>query len=419
MTMPAWLSNPAHHRWLLGEAHRLLDFYQYASLDPDGGFFELDDDGRPLPTRDRSLVVTARMIHNFSVAHLLGRPGAATMADHGLRFLAEAHHDGENGGYLWVVGPDGRRKDASKQAYGHAFVLLAASSAHLAERPGARDLLADATSVLEERFWSDPDGLYVEEWSEDWTQLGDYRGQNSNMHLVEALLAAGDATGDPLYVRRAERVAERLIRDLTAANEWVLVEHYDESWRVDREYNRDDPENLFRPYGVVVGHSPEWARLLVQLAAATGARDGWMLPAARRLFAFAVDEAWEESPEGFAYTLDYEGGARNRDRYHWVIAEAIGASALLAQVAGGEEYERWYGRFWDFVDRYFIDRERGSWYNLLSGENVPKRVPGVIEGKWDFYHALQACLVPMLSPDAGIALSLRDHRFRLLRAGAP
>ena len=40
-----------------------------------------------------------------------------------------------------------------KQAYGHAFVLLAASAAKRASHPEADRLLADITNVIKTKFW--------------------------------------------------------------------------------------------------------------------------------------------------------------------------------------------------------------------------------------------------------------------------
>ena len=67
-----------------------------------------------------------------------------------MEFLWNGHRDATNGGYVWGVGGDDR-----KQAYGHAFVLLAASSAKLVGHPDADRLLADVTEVLKTRFWED------------------------------------------------------------------------------------------------------------------------------------------------------------------------------------------------------------------------------------------------------------------------
>lgn len=407
----SWLRNRGHQHWLLDQTHRLIGFYQYACVDPRGGFFELDSEGRPQQNATRHLVVTSRMVHNFSLAHMLGRPGATPLIDHGLRFLREAHRDRTHGGYYWVVDHDGP-VDSGKQAYGHAFVLLAASSALIAERPGAEELLYDVWSVLEEHFWSEPGGLVVEEFAEDWTGPGPYRGQNSNMHLVEALLAAFEATDDRVYLERATRIAERLIRDLTANNGWRLSEHYTEDWEVDPDYNRDDPENMFRPYGSVVGHWPEWSRLLLGIRALSEDPPPWLLDAARRLFDLAVGEAWDEETGGFVYTVEFDGTPLNRDRYQWPISEAIGAAAILADVSGEEKYEHWYRTLWDFADRHIIDRERGGWYYLLDPDNKPKEVPGVVTGKPDLYHALQSCLAPLLPSDAGIGASLHAARYK-------
>ena len=40
----------------------------------------------------------------------------------------------------------------------------------------------------------------AEELREDWSPFSGYRGQNSNMHLSEALMAAFEATGERSYL---------------------------------------------------------------------------------------------------------------------------------------------------------------------------------------------------------------------------
>ena len=116
----------------------------------------------------------------------------------------------------------------TKQAYGHAFVLLAASSAMCVGHPDAPRLLADVTQVIEERFWDKAAGATTEEYNPDWSPMGTYRGQNSNMHLTEALMAAFEATGERCYLDKAESIAS-LIIDRHARNEgWRVAEHFTE-----------------------------------------------------------------------------------------------------------------------------------------------------------------------------------------------
>ena len=407
VTGPSWLSNPGHRHWLLAEAQRLIGFFQHSVLDPAGGFFELDGDGRPYGDTKRHLVTTARMTHNFALAHLLGCPGAGTLADHGLQSLRSIHRDAVNGGYYWIAGR-GEGTDRGKQAYGHVHVLLAASTAAVAGRPGADELLGEVWSLLESRFPPGPAGLLCDEYEEDWKGPSSYRGQNCNMHFVEALMAAADATGDRAYLLRAEKIAVKLISELTAANGWRLAEHYNNSWEVDRDFNRDDPENIFWPYGSIIGHWLEWARLLVQLRDALGpSGDGdWMLAAATRLFELALEEGWDERVGGFVYTVEFDGRPFNRDRYWWTHAEAIGAASVLARLTGDPLYERWYRTFWDFVDTHFVDHRRGGWYPQLDRHNAPTETPW--KGKPDLYHSLQSYLFPLVPAGKGLAVSLRS-----------
>ena len=102
-----------HRHWLLGQANSLLDFFQ-DSLNPSGGFHDLDTAGRPMPAGfpagsrpARQLHATTRMVHCFAIAHLMGRPGADAVIDHGMDFIWNGHRDTAQGGYLWGVGYDG------------------------------------------------------------------------------------------------------------------------------------------------------------------------------------------------------------------------------------------------------------------------------------------------------------------------
>ena len=81
-----WLDSHAHARWLEAEGDRLLEFGR-ASRHPDGGFAWLDDAGRPELDRPVELWITCRMTHVYSLAHLMGRPYAGALADHGVAAL--------------------------------------------------------------------------------------------------------------------------------------------------------------------------------------------------------------------------------------------------------------------------------------------------------------------------------------------
>jgi mannose/cellobiose epimerase-like protein (N-acyl-D-glucosamine 2-epimerase family) len=406
-----WTTLRYHRAWLADQASRLFDFFEPHSVNPAGGFFLLDDSGRPITARVssgsppvREIHATTRMVHCFAIARLLGRPGAEMFIDHGMNFLWKGHRDTSNGGYFWSVADDGP-SDERKQAYGHAFVLLAASSAKVVGHPDADRLLADVSEVLRTRFWDKAYGAAIEEFSRDWQPISRYRGQNSNMHLTEACLAAFEVTGDKAWLAMAERIATLIIHNITAANGWRVPEHFDENWNIDRDYAGGD---VFRPYGTTPGHWLEWTRLLLQLWELGGRRLDWLPAAARALFGTATSEGWNAETGGFHYTLDWTGRPLLRNRLWWPCAEGIGAAAFLNAIDGAPDYEVWYRRIWDFVANRLIDRENGGWRTQAVNPS-PDSIT-LFEGKPDLYHALQACLIPLLPTSGTITQGLATTR---------
>jgi sulfoquinovose isomerase len=409
-----WFALRSHQSWLLQQADELFAFFERRIINPLGGFHELDDEGRPtapgfgaggLPTR--FLFATTRIIHAFSIAYLMGRPGSDVILDHGMRFLWDGHRDQRFGGYFWAVGYEGPTDDI-KQAYGHAFVLLAASSAKIAGHPDADRLLDDISTVIRERFWEDRHGASAEEFSRDWSPLDDYRGQNSNMHLTEALMAAFEATDDSNYLQMAEQISDLIVRRHAAENDWRLVEHFSSDWRVNRDYSGSP---MFRPFGTTPGHSLEWSRLLLQLWETGGRKRDWLPSSAKSLFARAVADGWDQDSGGFYYTLDWDGRPLIRDRYWWPCCEGASAAAYLSAIDGGPVYEEWYRRIWSFISTRFIDSERGGWRAQVNADLKPSSDP--FFGKVDIYHSLQACLIPTLPMTGSVTKGLQDAATRV------
>jgi sulfoquinovose isomerase len=307
--------------------------------------------------------------------------------------------------------------DTTKSAYAHAFVVLAGSTGTVAGVEGAPELLQDALGVLSDRFWEPDAGMHADESDGAWTRLEPYRGVNANMHAVEALLAATDATGDPQWVERAHGIARRVV-GWAAANEWRIPEHFDADWAPQPELNRDRPDDQFKPYGATPGHGLEWSRLLLQVEATLAALPGAPLAgpadgdrdltgAARALYGRAVTDGWAaDGAPGFVYTTDWDGAPVVRTRMHWVVAEAIGAAAALHRATGEPVYAADYARWWDYAAEHLLDLRRGSWHHELSPTNTPSAE--VWPGKPDLYHAFQATLLPVLPLTPGLAVAVRD-----------
>ncbi|NMR18730.1 AGE family epimerase/isomerase [Cellulomonas fimi] len=407
------MDSPAHHAWLAAETRRLLEFGRGAAL-PDGGFGWLDRRGAVMPSVPPPLYVTCRMTHVYSLGALLGVEGSEALVDHGVAALRGRFRDAAHGGWFTAVGHDGSPADERKQAYPHSFVVLAASSALVAGRPGARELLDEALDVVERRFWDDDAGMMVEAWDRAFSKLDDYRGMNSNMHTVEAFLAAYAATGDGLWLDRATRITRRALA-FAREHDWRLPEHFDPAWTPLLDHHIDTPDDPFRPYGSTMGHWLEWSRLALHVRAARmassvcpHATDDDLLHDAVALFDAAVREGWHvDGAPGFVYTVDWTGTPRVRQRLHWVLCEALGAATTLWQGCGDDRFRDWYATWWAYADAHLLDRVDGSWHHELDPQNRPAET--IRPGKADVYHALQATLLPRLPLGAALATAVRDQ----------
>jgi len=378
----------------------MLDFAEASRT--AAGFAWLDDAGRPMPEQQLQIWITARMTYVFSLASLLGRPGADALAAHGVHSLMTSFRDDEHGGWFHTVTFDGTRPiDPTKSCYDHAFVLMCASTAVVARVPGAEALLGEAVEIHERHFWDQAAGACRESWSADWAELEPYRGINSNMHVVEAYLAVADATGDQVWRDRAARIVG-LATGVAADHDWRLPEHYDDAWQPVLDYNVDRPRDPFRPFGSTPGHGFEWARLIVQLEGTLPAGSPALVASAEALF----DRAVADTADGRAllYTTDWQGLPIVREQFHWVLCEAILAADALARRTGASRYAELCATWWQLADAHFVDAELGSWRHELDEEQALSRTTW--HGRPDAYHVVNALLLPdlPLAPTAAAAL---------------
>ena len=375
-----------------------MAFYHPRAIDPAGGFFHyFKDDGTIYDRRHRHLVSSTRFVFNYAMAAIeFGHAGAPEpeyleAARHGLRYLRDVHRDPASGGYAWTI-LDGQPDDRTNHAYGVAFVLLAYATARKAGISEAAAWMDETWQLLEKHYWDADAGLYRDEADTDW-QFSDYRGQNANMHLCEAMLAAYEASDEPHYLDRALTLADNMTRRQAAQADGLVWEHYDRHWTIDWDYHRDDPKHLFKPWGFQPGHQTEWAKLLLilePLLLERGRDEKWLLPTAMHLFDTALARAWDNEYGGICYGFAPDGGVCDDDKYFWVQAESIAAAALLHARTGLAAYDDWYEKLWAYAWQHFVDHRHGAWYRILSRDNRKlddKKSPA---GKTD-YHTMGAC----------------------------
>ncbi|MEH6487941.1 AGE family epimerase/isomerase [Hyphomonas oceanitis] len=401
--MTRWSDRQGHRHWLMMRGQELLAHYRKARV--EGGFAALDDDGN-LAGQTAKTIITARMVHCYSIASLMGVPGAAPLADHGLDALLEGPlRDPQNGGWFQQDGKGGR-----KNAYVHAFVVLASATAVIARRPRAIELCEAATSITEEHFWLADEGVMAPSFAADWTDPEPYRGANANMHTTEGFLAMADATGDDVWLTRAVGLVRRFVHDIARLNNYTLPEHFDPDWRVLPDYNRDKPADDLRPWGMTPGHFAEWAGLLLKVECALAAREQptpeWLLNDAIGLFDSAMEHGWNvDGAPGMIYTIGNDLEAIVTNRPWWVQAEAANTAYMLHCRTGQTRFESAYRMLWDYIADTLIDRSKGGWWPEVDRKgNRSRRVYPLRD---DLYHAYQATVTPLFPISASIAHGIK------------
>jgi mannose/cellobiose epimerase-like protein (N-acyl-D-glucosamine 2-epimerase family) len=206
--------------------------------------------------------------------------------------------------------------------------------------------------------------------------------------MCEAMLTAFEASREQRWLDRAYTLADNMTRRQAAKAGGLVWEHYDAYWEIDWEYHKDNPRDLFRPWGFQPGHQAEWAKLLLILGRHVDA--DWLLPTARHLFDTAVVRAWDAQYGGLCYGFAPDGSICDADKYHWVQAESLACAALLADRTGEQKYWDWYRRLWGYAWDHFVDHAHGGWYRILTRDGRKYSDEKSDAGKTD-YHNMGAC----------------------------
>ena len=385
------------------------------------GFGYLDADGAITESKGVELWITCRMTYVFALAEMRGVQGVSALVEHGLDALSTSLHDDEYGGWFSALDATGEQarpvEPIRKEAYAHAFVILATSASYLAGHERGRALLDEALADQDAHWWEPSYGRVANSWNRDWSECEEYRGLNANMHTVEAYLAAFDATGERRWLDRAREIM-RFVADLGARFGWRLPEHFDKNWVVCPEMFIENPADPFRPYGATPGHGFEWARLILHGRAsliACGDTPGeWMYDVAHCLVDRADTDGWDSEKGGIVYTTDFDGKTVVDTRMHWVVCEAVNATLALGKVSeelGNDDdvmvqSER-FARYVAWADQV-IHAGPGRWIHEVDADGHESET--VWAGKADAYHVGQMLLLPRIGLYPGFAATLAQLR---------
>lgn len=302
---------------------RLLGLCRDRFADKEHGGFheELDENGVPMASGRKRVMVQCRQLYVLSHAALLGDNSGQAAAEAGYIFLKRNYRDEANGGWRFSVTPDGAPLDGTKDLYAHAFVLFALAYLHRAfAAPDAVALAAETMEVIRTRLAA-PAGGFWDGADAAWTPDTAIRRQNPHMHLLEGVLAQFEATGDAAWLSNADALVALLRENFFDAETATLGEYFTPSWA-------PDPE---RGHIVEAGHHFEWVWLLHRYAALSGRP--MPAEASDALYEKAMAHGFHPTHGGIHDQIDRKGAPVAATRRIWPVTEAI--KAQVARIEAG------------------------------------------------------------------------------------
>lgn len=270
----------------------------------------LSPEGRPLAIV-RRVRVQARQTFVYVAAGRLGWNGPwRDAANAGAEVLIKQALR-EDGGTNHLLGLDGRPHDRRRDLYDAAFVIFAL--AHAGRALQRRDLITHAEALTDWTFanWAHPLGGLTEGEAAPTPP----RRQNPHMHMLEALLALYEATGEARHLARARDIVTLLRTRFTHPSFGAVLEYFNDDWtaRAGEEGRITEP-----------GHQFEWAWLLDRYRRHSGED---VADAAQRLHAHG--EAHGINAAGYAVdeTL-VEGAVRTASSRLWPHTERLKANIV-------------------------------------------------------------------------------------------
>ena len=207
---------------------KILSFYNKNSFDKNGGFFNVFlNDGSIFDKENRHLVSSCRFVFNYANAYLMTKDNKyKELCNHGLEFIINKHRNIITNHFSWQITNE-KVVDGRAMAYGYAFVILAGSFAFKIGIKEGKELAEEAWNFMNKYFWEEKYSAYADELSPDLKILNPYRGQNANMHTVEALIAAYEILKEKKYLDRANLIAQQLFKKFPSTISRYVYPHHE------------------------------------------------------------------------------------------------------------------------------------------------------------------------------------------------
>ena len=341
--------------WLVEEA---LPLWSGAGFDClHGAFVErLDFLGEPIMDAPRRVMVQARQIYVFSHAALLGwYPAGRELATGAARKMIELYFEADGKpGWVFSVHPDGALHDGKRDFYAHAFALFGLAWAYkLSPEPVFLKAALATLKVLDQHFAAPRGGYFTALPREK-----DRRDQNPHMHLIEAMLAWHEATGEARFLGRAGEIYAMMAARFFQPDSSILPEYFDEGWA---------PKPGVQGRICEPGHHYEWSWLLRAYAARVGRVEEPIAPALKTF----ADRFGYDAENLIVDELLDDGAVRKASRRCWPHTEAIKAEVATFEAGDADACAR-AARIISALRKNFLGRPvAGGWIDHIGADGAP------------------------------------------------
>ena len=372
----------------------IIPFWMTYSIDRrNGGFYgRITNDLQVDKTAPLSVVLIARILWTFSALFRFDKDTRhLEMAHRAYNYLTKYFSDSKYGGVYWLVAPGGEVLEDKKKIYGQAFAIYGLSEYYASSGEKAALEMAHQIFQLIEKYCHDAiNGGYYEATNRDWSETQDLRlsavdlnekkSMNSHLHLLEALTNLLRVSSDSLVRARLQELVECHLRYILNPVNNHLYLFFDEKWNP-------------RLNGVSFGHDIEASWLITESAEVLGDDkiQARVKSAVHKIVAAVIAEGFNQH-NALPVANDMAGSLSANNFEWWQQAEALVGLINAYQLYGDSSYLDRACRLWDFIDKYFVDWQRGEWYYEISAEGIPNPAkPKVSEWKC-CYHNTRACL---------------------------
>ncbi|MDX2275835.1 MAG: AGE family epimerase/isomerase [Hyphomonadaceae bacterium] len=338
--------------WMFDAA---LPFWGSAGVDHvHGGFHEaLNLDGSPAESSFKRTRVICRQVYAFSHAALLGWAEGDALAKRGFDYLSEKAFLGFDQGWARRLTREGALLDPTPDLYDIAFAAFALAWRYRQSHDGEALNLLHSTFDFVDFYMRAPGGMgFVHENPPQGPRL-----QNPHMHLLEASIAAYDASKDQRFLGFAEEIADLFKRKFFDGK--TLAEYFTPDLkRLDGEQGR-----IVEP-----GHQLEWAWILAQFQRISGTN---MVKEAEALVAFAEAHGVDQASHVTFDEVRDDGAPLRKSSRTWPNTERIKGHLALFELTGADPRPAVAGSARLLLDRYLAVTPRGGWIDQFDADGKP------------------------------------------------